>query len=302
METQSCELADLLVLHSHRTSHNKLFWRGALIQTKLHSGPSLVPQDPQFWLYDQWPVFSVTAPDFFDDDPRSGRYALVSNNNWEILEPLNPLVGQSAGSLDFGTFLVSMLYDMDPAQPFRTSSHGRQVYHNSSKDWSRTIWDIVAVTANMKLKNMGKKKGLYHDALPTRRGFVYSNDPNAATKVILTVSNVQCQGQSITCAVDIENVGETVLFGGVDRSGTLYLVLRKGDPYSDMREANNRVRLDRNLGLGERLSIDADFAFPSLDLTGWILDAVAEHVAWLSKTGSEPVPIEMMYDTQDIKG
>jgi SAM-dependent methyltransferase len=124
-------------------------------------------------------------------------------------------------------------------------------------------------------------------------GFVYSDDPNAATKVRLTVSNVRCQGQSLTCAVDIENVGETVLIGGIYRTGTLYLALRKGDPHSDMQEAKNRVRLERNLRPGERVSIDAKFVNSGLDGTGWVLDAVAEHVAWLSKTGSEPVPIEI---------
>jgi hypothetical protein len=90
----------------------------------------------------------------------SGRYAPVSNSNWKILPPNSPFVAQSAGSLDFGTFLVRMFYDMDPAQPLRTSSHGRQVYHDSPRDWSRTIWDIVEITAQMKLKPMGKEWGL----------------------------------------------------------------------------------------------------------------------------------------------
>ncbi len=176
MKRLSCELADLLVLHSHRTGPNKIYWRGALIQTKMQSGRSLVPEDPQFWLYDNWPKFSVAAPGFdpcerdFDGDIRSGRYALVSNSEWKILPPNSPLVAQSAESLDFGTFLVRMLYDMDPAQLSRASSHGRQVYHKSLKDWSKTIWDIVEVTAKMKLKHMGKKKGLYHGALQTRLG------------------------------------------------------------------------------------------------------------------------------------
>jgi hypothetical protein len=176
MKRQSCELADLLVLHSHRTRPNKIYWRGALIQTKMYSSSPLVPEDPQFWLYDNWPIFSVAARGFdkrnrdFDGDIRSGRYALVSNSDWKILPPNTPLVAQSAGSLDFDTFLVRMLYDMDPAQPSRTSSHGRQVYHKSSKDWSKTIWDIVEVTAKLKLKHMGKEKGLYPGALQTRLG------------------------------------------------------------------------------------------------------------------------------------
>jgi hypothetical protein len=158
-KTQSCELADLLLLHSHRVGRNKIYWRGALIQMKKYSGPAVVPDEPQFWLYDDWPKFSIAAPGFdsrirdFERDTRSGRYALVSNSDWRILPAHNPLVARSARSVSFGTFIVGMLYDMDPPQPSRTSFHGRQVYHNSSKDWSQTVWDIVRVTANMKLKH-----------------------------------------------------------------------------------------------------------------------------------------------------
>ena len=90
-------------------------------------------------------------------------------------------------------------------------------------------------------------------------GFLYSSDPNAATKVVLAVSNVQREAQSIKCAVGIENVGETVLLGGVDRSGAISLALRKGDPYSDMQEAKNRVGLDRNLPPGEKISMEVEF-------------------------------------------
>src|SRR5258708_3576274 len=54
-----------------------------------------------------------------------------------------------------------MLYDMDPAQPIRPSTHGRQVYQNSTKDWSPTIWELMKVTATRALRHKSKKRGLY---------------------------------------------------------------------------------------------------------------------------------------------
>jgi hypothetical protein len=176
MRTQSCELADLLVLHSHRTAANRLFFRATFIQAKKYCGAAVIPDDPQFWLYDDWPPFSIASPGFnrrireFGCDTRSGQYALVSNSSWKIMSANNPLVAQSMQSLDFSTFLVRTLYDMDPAQRLWRSSYGRQVYDKSSKDWSKTVWDIVKVTGRMKLKHAGKKMGLYHGALPTRFG------------------------------------------------------------------------------------------------------------------------------------
>jgi hypothetical protein len=145
--TRRCELADLLVLHSHARSDGKVFWRGILMQAKSHSGQSVAPEEPQLWLYQDWPNFVITAPGFngrqrdFGPDQRSGLYALVSNKGWRVLPASNPLVGHSMGSLDFSEFLVNMLYDMDPAQSGRMSVHGRQVYQNSKRDWSPTIWE-----------------------------------------------------------------------------------------------------------------------------------------------------------------
>jgi hypothetical protein len=67
----------------------------------------------------------------------------------------------SLAGQDFGEFLVDMLYDMDPAQPNRTSSRGRQVYYHSTKDWSPTIWELLEITAAKALRYRGKTKGLY---------------------------------------------------------------------------------------------------------------------------------------------
>ncbi|MFZ3326641.1 MAG: hypothetical protein WA231_12410 [Methylocella sp.] len=137
------------------------------MQTKSYSGQTIVPDEPQLWLYQDWPNFVITAPGFdrrerdFGLDQRSGLYALVSIKGWRVLRASNPLVGHAPGSLDLSEFLVNMLYDMDPAQPGRTSAHGRQIYRNSERDWSPTIWDLMDVTATKALRHQGKKRGLY---------------------------------------------------------------------------------------------------------------------------------------------
>lgn len=186
--TRGCELADLLLLQSHVRSDGRVFWRGVLMQAKSHSGQSVVPDEPQLWLYRAWPDFVITAPGFnrrkldFGADPRSGRYALVSKMGWRVLLAHNPLFAQSAGSLDLSEFLVNMLYDMDPAQPGRMSIHGRQVYLNSMKDWSPTIWELIRVTANKALRHKGKKRGLYDRDLSRMGGGVLQMMLTTATQ------------------------------------------------------------------------------------------------------------------------
>ena len=115
--TRRCELADLLILHSHTRSDHKRFLRGVLLQAKAVSGQKVVPDEPQLWLYQDWPSFVITSPGFanqprdFDCDPRSGMYALVSNNGWQVLPANNPLL--AVGNSDLSELLVNMLYDMD---------------------------------------------------------------------------------------------------------------------------------------------------------------------------------------------
>lgn len=176
--TQRCELADLLILHSHVRADGKMFWRGVLLQAKLNKGKSSRADEPQLWLYRDWPQFVIGSPGFdrrqrnFDGDPRSGQFALVSNGGWFVLPPAASLPGGSAPGLPFSEFLVEMLYDMDPAQQDRTSTHGRQVYNNSQRDWSPTIWELVRTTAARALSHKGKKRGLYHADLSRLGGNV----------------------------------------------------------------------------------------------------------------------------------
>jgi hypothetical protein len=174
-----CELADLLVLHSHmRHLDQRIFYRGVLMQTKSHSRTVVVADQPQLWLYTHWPKFVITSPGFqgndrdFNGDSRSGKYSLVSQNGWHVLPGASRMTAPSTGSQDFAEFLVEMLYDMDPAQPNRASLHGRQVYHNSQKDWSQTIWELIRITADIPLSHKGKKFGLYRDVLSRMGGTV----------------------------------------------------------------------------------------------------------------------------------
>ncbi len=186
--TQRCELADLMILHSHSMPDGKVFWRGVLIQAKADSGRNVTPDEPQLWLYQDWPNFVITAPGFnrrqrdFDRDERSGRYALVSKSGWHVLRAGNPLVAKSTASVELSEFLVKMLYDMDPAQPSRTSTHGKQVYQNSLRDWSPTIWDLVEVTAKNALRHRGRKHGLYDRDLSRLGGGVLQMTLDAAVQ------------------------------------------------------------------------------------------------------------------------
>lgn len=165
---QRCELADLLILHSHINTNGKEFWRAVLMQTKVGTGSgAMKPDEPQFWLYDKWPGFAISSPGFdqrvrdFKADPRSGRYGLVSDVGWLVLPPVNPLRANSPGVLNLADFLVAMLYDMNPAQPGRTSDFGRQVYRSSQFDWSLTVRDLLEQTAFRALRHKGKIHGLY---------------------------------------------------------------------------------------------------------------------------------------------
>lgn len=178
VHTNGCELADLLILHSHRTVGGKVFLRGFLMQTKIDKGGSFRPDDPQFWLYDTWPQFVVRSTGFhrqprdFKGDQRSGRYGLVSPGGWLVIPPVSPMSPTTPGSYGLGSFLVKMLYDMDPAQPGRTSRFGRQVYHNEKKDWSATIMELIEKTGLRAFRHTGASYGLYRNTMPRLGGDV----------------------------------------------------------------------------------------------------------------------------------
>ena len=163
-----CELADLLVLHSHVVPSGKEYWRGVLMQAKVCKSSPVKADEPQLCLYDRWPRFSIEAPGFnahlrdFNSDKRSGVYALVSNAGWHVSPPSKSLSVSAPWVYDLGTFLVEMLYDMDPGQPNRTSTFGRQVYRCSQFDWSPTIWELLRNTAIKPLRHKGKTHGNYN--------------------------------------------------------------------------------------------------------------------------------------------
>lgn len=123
--------------------------------------------------------------------------------------------------------------------------------------------------------------------------FKYSNDPKADTRVRLDVKEIEFDGSQIRMIVTIRNVGESILIGGPTRAMRINLAMRKGEPGPSMKEALNRVMLPKNLLPGEQLEFPAKFNVPKGDLTGWMLDAVAEHVAWLSTRGSNSVAIQV---------
>jgi hypothetical protein len=118
-----CELADLLVLLSHSTSNGRVFRRGILIQAKYYLNHPVKAEEPQLWLYRDWPTFVIDAPGFkkqkrdFGGDRRSGHYALVSNNGWRVLPASTRLAWDSLASVDLSEFLVHMLYDVVRPSP-----------------------------------------------------------------------------------------------------------------------------------------------------------------------------------------
>ncbi len=172
-----CELADLLIIHSHRSRSGRVFWRAVLLQTKLGvDGFDHLLAGAQGLLYGSWPLFDIQAPGFrpgprdFNSDLRSGQMASVCPGGCHVLWPFGPRHHFSPISL--AEFLVGMLYDMDPDQPGRKSIHGRQVYRQSSFDWSPTIWELLEVTGANSFRHMGKKRGLY-DQIMSRAGGTY---------------------------------------------------------------------------------------------------------------------------------
>jgi hypothetical protein len=71
------------------------------------------------------------------------------------------------------TFLVEMLYDMDPEQPERDSAYGRQVYRHSINDRSPTIRELFDRTALKPMRHKGPVNGLYSRDLSRLGGSVF---------------------------------------------------------------------------------------------------------------------------------
>lgn len=160
MNTERCELGDILFVQSHRRNRWKTYWRAVFWQLKMDTGSLQPAADPQFWLYDLWPTFHVyrgslnsDPRSFFNSsvcDQRGGRFALVSNNSWKICPPVSPLGPALPGVVDAGQYLIEMMYSVDPMQPGRNHLFGRRVFTRpepaSPLSWSQTVWDILNVT------------------------------------------------------------------------------------------------------------------------------------------------------------
>ena len=160
MNTERCELGDILFVQSHRRNRWKTYWRAVLWQLKMDTGSLQTAVDPQFWLYDLWPSFHVYRGALNSDprsflnssvcDQRGGQFALVSNNSWKICPPVSPLGPALPGVVDAGQYLIEMMYSVDPMQPGRNYLFGRRVFTRpepaSPLSWSQTVWDILNIT------------------------------------------------------------------------------------------------------------------------------------------------------------
>jgi hypothetical protein len=183
MPTLRCELGDLLIVQSHKRNSRKTYWRAVLVQLKKDAGGKQAAQNPQFWLYDAWPHFRIHAPGFdkqrrnFDRDTRSGRYGLVSNTSWMFCPPAQPLDPSSSSNIDAATFLVEMMYSVDPAQLGRSTDCGRRVFtrpdESNGLNWSQTVWELLNITG----ANQFTYKRLYDRPL-SRVAMYVSSAPN----------------------------------------------------------------------------------------------------------------------------
>jgi SAM-dependent methyltransferase len=124
-------------------------------------------------------------------------------------------------------------------------------------------------------------------------GFRYSNDPEAKTAIKLQIDGVQVLANNIQITARVENVGEAVLIGGTNRSGSISFALRKGELGSDSMVEGGRWPLPADLRPGESRAVSMSFSKPG-ESDGWHLDAIAEHIAWLSTKGFEAVPIDLV--------
>ena len=143
-----CELADLLVVHEHRTSTGVLR-QAALIQAKMTRAGilGLRKSDTQLDLYTRWPSFHF-VPAGYDRRARSfgtpsgGRYGLIwpwavglpLRRLWAIIPPTN--VAHHLRGMDLSRFLVGMLR-------FAPGPYGRPAQPGASDDWSFTIDELL---------------------------------------------------------------------------------------------------------------------------------------------------------------
>lgn len=177
--SRRCELADLLIVHSHRSAVDTIHWRASLIQSKIDSGTWSVPMDTQFWLYSRWPRFQITAPrfcgrvrNFFPWRVDSGAYAAVSPAGWRFFPFGRSAPGMFRPPVSGGEFVVGMLYGLDPAQSGRSPVFGRIVHLRPHDDWSETIWDLLNITGMRSFRLMGSRNRLYSSTMPALSCFL----------------------------------------------------------------------------------------------------------------------------------
>ena len=180
MKTTKCELGDVLLIQSHRRNPWKTYWRGALLQLKADHGAQQTAGDPQFWLYDSWPLFDVYKGGLkvgsrdFIQDTRSGYYGLVCPSSWLICPPSRNIGPATAGVVDAGRFIVEMMYAVDPAQPGRNSNRGRRVFTRPSPasplNWSHTVLELLNITG---ARDFNAKR--LYDSPQNRLSLMYSS-------------------------------------------------------------------------------------------------------------------------------
>lgn len=166
-----CELVDILFIHSHKRSDQRVFRRAALMQVKRHLKNFQKNEMVQYSLYHMWPNFEIETPGFmrgvrdFAGDQRSGVYGLVDQRSWTVAAPSIPVL-PLPGAFSLAEFLVGVLYDSDPRQKGRKSKFGRQFYVTSQFDWSKTIRELITNAVESTFRHTGKIYGNYRQPMP----------------------------------------------------------------------------------------------------------------------------------------
>jgi hypothetical protein len=163
---RTCELADLLVVVDDLTSGTATTRRAVLIQAKMAAaagGQTLTTQRDltQLDLLSNWPSF--TLPSGFAAGPRNfstctysgsviecGRYGLLDKQPNPAWHQQAPAASMPAGGAELGTFLARMVQGR--------SGYGREATVTRD-DWSRTVNELIKVTAGLAFTYSSGLKG-----------------------------------------------------------------------------------------------------------------------------------------------
>jgi 2-polyprenyl-3-methyl-5-hydroxy-6-metoxy-1,4-benzoquinol methylase len=132
-----------------------------------------------------------------------------------------------------------------------------------------------------------------NDLIARKTGYTYSSKQDANTKVELIINACTIENDLVKLVITVKNIGDTILLGGTtNKPGLITLAMRRGTVGdNDFMEAGNRVTLAEDIHPGHQVDLNAVFNLPIQFEHGWVIDAIAEHICWLSSKGSHPIQV-----------